>query len=56
MFLQFFPNFGGRTGEGNFVIFPHFSRISTPEAARGPLKGKTARKACDITDSVGGFR
>ena len=27
-----FPIFGGRTGEGNFVIFPHFLGTSAPEA------------------------
>ena len=27
-------NFTGRTREGNFVILPHFSGISTPVASR----------------------
>ena len=31
-FGRFFPNFGGRTGEGNLQIFPHFSGIAAPEA------------------------
>ena len=35
-----FPILGGRTGEGNFVIFPHFSGISTPEALRALEGGK----------------
>ena len=34
LFGAFFPIFGGRTGEGNFVIFPHFSGISAPVASR----------------------
>ena len=38
---QFFPIFRGRTGEGNFVIFPHFSGISAP----GPSKGKNNSQA-----------
>ena len=37
---QFSPNFGGRTGEGNFVIFPHVSGISAPMASRALLETK----------------
>ena len=37
-FSVIFPIFGGRTGEGNFAFFPHFSGISAPVAS--PSKGK----------------
>ena len=35
-----FPIFGGRTGEGNFVIFPIFGNFRLD-----PLRGKTTRSA-----------
>ena len=38
-FSVLLPIFGGWTGEGNFVIFPHFSRISAP-GLPGLCKGK----------------
>ena len=40
IFWQFVPNFGGPSGEGNFVIFPHFSGVSAPEASRPLSKRK----------------
>ena len=40
IFQYFFPSCGGRTGEGNFVIFLHFSGISSPGGSPGPLRGK----------------
>ena len=39
----FFPNFGGRTGEGNFVILPH--EAFRPRGFPGPLRGKTTHKS-----------
>ena len=39
LFGAIFPIFEGRTGKGNFVIFPHFSGISALVASR-PSKGK----------------
>ena len=48
-FSSIFPNFGGRTGEGNFVIFPHFAGISALESSHAFLRGKTSRKASHKT-------
>ena len=43
IFRYFSPIFRGWTGEGNFVIFPHFSGISAPGGFRGSVRGKTTR-------------
>ena len=38
--FAFFPIFGGRTGEGNLVIFPHFPGFPSGRLPRGASKGK----------------
>ena len=45
IFLQFFRDFGGRTGEANFVIFALFFGDFRPGGFPGSVRGKTTRKA-----------